>query len=505
MIGGILATLLMLTVPAVAMAEDWTCPVCGQTWQFDSRDSAYRSSFAQQHLATHNDSGDDGDDTSNPESNIWYRRDRGIEECDAGIECYNRGEYELAEQHFRKSIWWSRLPMGGNRLRYRWLGKCLEARGLDDQALKAYNTALAITPWDSESHRRRDGILSRRENLAGEEFAGQGDWRKALAKFRRAVGLDPDNASAKANMQRADAEVRHADAADEVRRLAESAAARIETHSPSSTVSLKLPVITRASDITKKQANPDSRLSFAAFGFAELGLVSSDAFRPLNPLNSAQMTRLEKLVALKAETLQSLPQKAAFALIFDKYNAMLNQAAMAASDRFAADVLQIQQAAATQPADVPFAEVKDPKVRQAITAAAVAAAKWEQKQVEDAGAAANADVLIYLAEREEHERRQKIYELGARLQTQKIQALADAREAANRELRQALEQLQRQGYRIDMNNPLGGAVDNLELFEKIDAEYMRVNDRLANLTRSICEYYLKNSLEMIQRMDEEGK
>lgn len=48
-----LLAVLLTFAPGNAMALSWTCPRCGQTFRFDSRDKAYLSNFSSNHLAAH--------------------------------------------------------------------------------------------------------------------------------------------------------------------------------------------------------------------------------------------------------------------------------------------------------------------------------------------------------------------------------------------------------------------------------------------------------------------
>ncbi|MFH1093709.1 MAG: hypothetical protein V1739_06115 [Candidatus Omnitrophota bacterium] len=57
--------ILASSVLSIAGSLSWYCDKCGQTFQFDPRDSAYRDSFAQSHMASHGSSG--GQSSSYPD------------------------------------------------------------------------------------------------------------------------------------------------------------------------------------------------------------------------------------------------------------------------------------------------------------------------------------------------------------------------------------------------------------------------------------------------------
>jgi hypothetical protein len=59
----LLVALLLILSSTVARADDWTCPVCHQTFHFDPRDSAHKAAWIQIHLAAH---GSASTSSSNP-------------------------------------------------------------------------------------------------------------------------------------------------------------------------------------------------------------------------------------------------------------------------------------------------------------------------------------------------------------------------------------------------------------------------------------------------------
>src|SRR5216683_988325 len=47
----VLAAAVLLARQTTLFAEDWTCPHCGRPFQFDSRDSDFRSQWVSLHLS----------------------------------------------------------------------------------------------------------------------------------------------------------------------------------------------------------------------------------------------------------------------------------------------------------------------------------------------------------------------------------------------------------------------------------------------------------------------
>ena len=79
------------------------------------------------------------------------------------------------------------------------IGQCRFMQGDYKKAIEAFDKALSLAPRNSELHRWLGNVYGRRAET-GSVFTAPGNARKAREYFERAVELDPDNREAVANL-----------------------------------------------------------------------------------------------------------------------------------------------------------------------------------------------------------------------------------------------------------------------------------------------------------------
>lgn len=158
------------------------------------------------------------------------------------MDAFNRGDFIKAEQWFREALDWA---MRFDSHPHRMIGQCLEKRGLENEALEAYQTALRRNPLDWITRGYYDAlrktIQSREENQAGETFANAGQWRDALRKFEHAVSLNSKNALALDNRDKARRHVRYEDGTAAVQRIVNGLVVEVQAPTPPASVQFQVP------------------------------------------------------------------------------------------------------------------------------------------------------------------------------------------------------------------------------------------------------------------------
>ena len=128
---------------------------------------------------------------------IEPERMRSVTHFNIANELVARGRIEEGSGHYREAI---RLRPR-NALANHNLGAVLAEQGELSQAQAHFERALEIAPGHAEARSN----LARLHYERGMELLAQAKWQAAAARFREALRLDPDDALAKANLERAQA------------------------------------------------------------------------------------------------------------------------------------------------------------------------------------------------------------------------------------------------------------------------------------------------------------
>jgi len=104
----LLAPIFLLVGQAKGIAEDWTCPYCGKTFQFDSRDDNYRSRWIGLHLSVcggrNSSSLQRKTGPSKKDLELKDLKEASDDATDKGVEFYKKGDWGHAIASFKEAL-----------------------------------------------------------------------------------------------------------------------------------------------------------------------------------------------------------------------------------------------------------------------------------------------------------------------------------------------------------------------------------------------------------------
>jgi len=512
-VGAVLISSASLAQEAGPTGWGW-CPICGRD-------------MPASHFPHVTDGGRTSSGGYDPERNIFYRQRMAVARYNNGMDAFNRRDWVRAEEFFRAALEYAR-PFDSNP--HRMIGQCLENRGLETEALEAYQTALRRNPLDLGARIRHDALRSaaqaRSENSAGETLANAGQWRDALRKFERAASLDARNAVVVENLGQARRHVRYEEGTAAVQRIVNGLVVEVEAPTPSPSVAFQVPAeraYERSDPSTPvlvggrveavaiaAAAAPAASPPAAGAGTAARAPAADAASAAIpppsmsehlesmvlmpNPLNAAQNARdRELLKPVDPQRLMALPPECAVAYLCDRLEAAERQVPLASAERFEEEIRRLQASGAVPPGDdLPAAMRKDSRVAAEVNRVLREVADSEKQQLDQAVRESAENTVRYLSGRDAYVR-DHAPQLLQTIQEMKADELQKAREQADLELKVAY----RHAEEILRTNPQG--------IDQMPAIYAGIRQRLAQKTVEVHIRYIQSAADIVQRMKEGAK
>jgi tetratricopeptide (TPR) repeat protein len=489
-VGAVLVSSTSLAQMAGPTGWGW-CPVCGRDMP--------ASHFP--HVTS------DGGGTSGQSGpGILYRHRMAVERYNNGMAAFKQEDWARAEQWFREMLDYA-LPFDSNP--HRMIGQCLEKRGLEAEALEAYQTALRRNPLDLAARRLHDAlqnaIQARAENRAGETLADQGQWRDALRKFERAAWLDSKNAAVVDNLGKAKRHVRYEEGTAAVQRIVNGLVVEVQAPTPSPSVAFQVPA-----ERAYERSDPSTpvpvggrveQVALAAAPARAPGAAPADkAPEPLvrhlesvvrlpNPLNAAQNARDRELLRpLEPQRLMALPPDCVAAYLRDRFEAAARQIPLASADRFEEEIRKLQASGAIPPDDDLLGAMRrDSRVAAEVNRVLQEVADSENRQLVQAARESVENILYYLTSRDQYVKDHST-QLFQAIQEMKADELRLVREQAQQELNSA----DREAEQMLRTRP--GAIDLMP------AVYAGIRERLAQKTAEVHIRYILYGADIVQRI-----
>jgi tetratricopeptide (TPR) repeat protein len=432
-----------------------------------------------------------------------------VERYNNGMAAFKQEDWARAEQWFREMLDYA-LPFDSNP--HRMIGQCLENRGLETEALEAYQTALRRNPLDLGARIRHDALRSaaqaRSENSAGETLANAGQWRDALRKFERAASLDARNAVVVENLGQARRHVRYEEGTAAVQRIVNGLVVEVEAPTPSPSVAFQVPAegaYERSDPSTPVPvggrvehvalaAAPPAGAEPADKALQHLRRHLESIVRLPNPLNAAQNARDRELLRpLEPQRLMALPPDCVAAYLKDRFEAAARQIPLASADRFEEEIRKLQASGAIPPDDDLLGAMRnDSRVAAEVNRVLQAVADSESRQLDQAARESVENILYYLTSRDQYVK-DHATQLFQTILEMKADELRLAREQAQQELNSAYREAEQ------MLRTRPGAIDLMP------AVYAGIRERLAQRTAEVHIRYILYGADIVRRIKEGAK